>query len=268
MTARFGRRLAESFPRPGHVGSALKTLLASLAWRSMACWLTWRGKVTPSGWLYFQLVPSAPRTGAIESGLLPTMRARLTGSISPGRVGDKHNNLEVALSRRMFPTPTANDAKNASLPPSQVNRAGQPGAVMASLLPSPHANCHTGPGLHGDGGANLQTVVGLLPTPTNSMMTAADLEQAKFSAHDPRRPQYAATGSGALNPDWVGAMMMYPPGWTSLESIASDTYPTNGNPAFHVWLQRRCRTARIGSRRWGTRSCPQSPMKSSAPSKR
>lgn len=50
--------------------------------------------------------------------------------------------------------------------PTRVPRTGGNGS---SLLPSPHANCSTGPGSQGrQGGMNLQTLVAtLLPTPTS-----------------------------------------------------------------------------------------------------
>jgi len=60
-----------------------------------------------------------------------------------------------------------------------------------SLWPTPHANCHTGAGEHGDGGLNLQTAVQGYPTPSASMRTLGDLNQARFAGSDSRRPDYA-----------------------------------------------------------------------------
>ncbi len=90
------------------------------------------------------------------------------------------------------------------------------------------------------------------PTPTNSMMTTADMEQARKSGDDPKRPTYQEakklwrspgaalinpnsrvkklTGrtpqdpqvgladqvGGQLNPTWVEWLMGYPEGWTDL----------------------------------------------------
>jgi len=62
--------------------------------------------------------------------------------------------------------------------------------IGSSLWPTPHANCHTGPGEHGDGGMNLQTAVQGYPTPSASMRTLGDLNQARFAGSDPRRPDY------------------------------------------------------------------------------
>lgn len=55
--------------------------------------------------------------------------------------------------------------------------------------PTPTASNGTGPCKHGDGGADLQTAV-KYPTPTNSMMTMGDMEQARFSGNGGKRPSY------------------------------------------------------------------------------
>jgi DNA (cytosine-5)-methyltransferase 1 len=54
--------------------------------------------------------------------------------------------------------------------------------ALGKLWPTPHANCHTGAGAHGEGGENLQTTAG-----------------------------------GQLNPDWVEVMMGFPIGWTDID---------------------------------------------------
>ncbi len=97
---------------------------------------------------------------------------------------------------------------------------------------------------------------GLWPTPTNSMMTIGDLNQARFAGNNPDRPSYQEanrlatpqsrdyrTGSkkrweqgkkgirscnlndqvgGKLNPDWVEWLMDVPLGWTSLEPLSKE----------------------------------------------
>lgn len=73
-------------------------------------------------------------TGAIGGGVLPTprtcsaMAARLdtTGNLE----GNRFPNLETVIARDMLPTPTVNDSKNASLPPSQADRDGLAGAML------------------------------------------------------------------------------------------------------------------------------------------
>ena len=94
--------------------------------------------------------------------MFPTPRACMTGAVTPGRAKDKFNNLESVLAREMYPTPTSsmctiqdfeqakyhsskrpeykncyptptvNDSKNSTLPPSQVNHDNLPGALLRS----------------------------------------------------------------------------------------------------------------------------------------
>lgn len=75
----------------------------------------------------------AHATSGIGGGLLPTPR---TCSAMAARIdtlgnlrGDRFPNLETVMAR-MLPTPTTNDAKNASLPPSQAQRDGLAGQML------------------------------------------------------------------------------------------------------------------------------------------
>jgi DNA (cytosine-5)-methyltransferase 1 len=97
------------------------------------------------------------------------------------------------------------------------------------------------------------------PTPTNSMMTLQDMEQARFSGSDTRRPKYSTPTAndaknsstesqtdrgtltanlvesgikGQLSPDWVERLMGYPDGWTDIEM--DDVNMENSYPA--AWL--------------------------------
>jgi hypothetical protein len=49
------------------------------------------------------------------------------------------------------------------------------------------------------------------PTPTMSMLTAQDQEQARD--HSSERPEYE-TGGGSLNPTWTEWLMGWPLAWT------------------------------------------------------
>lgn len=129
MTAHSGRSLFELLPETGPLGSLLRMLTASSAWRSTACYLTWKRKATKSGRSYFQLAPSTPRTGATGYGLLPTMRAVL-----------------------LYPTPRASENENrqTKLTPSQMaGRRGLNLASVANLFPTPTANRRDGLQSHG-----------------------------------------------------------------------------------------------------------------------
>lgn len=63
---------------------------------------------------------------------------------------------------------------------------------------------------------NLSQDVQMFPSPTASMMTTGDMEQAKY--HSSKRPEYKEVNGGALNPQWVEWLMGFPPGWTDLDA--------------------------------------------------
>jgi len=144
MTATSGQNLVGSWTSCGPLGSLEKTLLGTSAWASTTCFLTWRDRATPAGRLLFQLAPSAPRIGETEFGLWPTPNLPNGGrSIPPGslikggltptayRGGKKYQvDLNQAVRRGLWPMPTLQDAKNATQPPSQMNRDHLPGALM------------------------------------------------------------------------------------------------------------------------------------------
>jgi hypothetical protein len=143
------------------------------------------------------------------------MRAGLTGDITPERCNDKNRNLEKALAvMRFLPTPVATIGTHGG--PNQRDSSGRPGLQMAAMM---------------------------LPTPTQSMVTYQDFEQAKY--HSSKRPEYSkillptprankpegfsSPGfrptlnqvvtcedkpvSGSLCPEFVREMMGYPEGW-------------------------------------------------------
>jgi len=76
------------------------------------------------------------RTGAKESGLWPTPNAMpATSDLGFQCSGDgrkKPNKLGWAVWQQMWPTPTVNDSKNSTLPPSQVRHDNIPGALLRS----------------------------------------------------------------------------------------------------------------------------------------
>lgn len=119
----------------------------------------------------------------------------------------------------LLPTPTANDAKNSTLPPSQRGRDSLVGFLMRQPeFPTPKAS----DGERGGRGELLALVRGKKtrqkwPTPTAS-------DSAVKSG---MRPSRATTGRttgylnetilGELNPMWVEWLMGFPAGWTDLE---------------------------------------------------
>ncbi|KKK77682.1 hypothetical protein LCGC14_2851110, partial [marine sediment metagenome] len=105
---------------------------------------------------------------------------------------------------------------------------------------------------------DLQAAALTWPTPTNSMVTMGDLEQARFSGNDPRRPEYKdaskmfptlrgqdskhssptewerenrpanyllhTTVGGQLNPGFVEWLMGVPRGWTDLTPLPAESW--------------------------------------------
>lgn len=76
----------------------------------------------------------------------------------------------------------------------------------------------------GSGGDDLATAVAKWPTPTRSMVSMADMEQARTAGNDPRRPSYSDAGTGQLNPVFVEWLMGWPIGWTDLKSLATGKF--------------------------------------------
>ncbi len=115
-----GPKCVESFGKFSRVGSWAKTFAALLVgmegWSSTKCKLTWKLKGTKSHRLYFQLVPLAHRTDAIESGLLltPTTREGVMDQEKFKARMEKYDNGTTVPNLAtqvvgMLPTPTAFD---------------------------------------------------------------------------------------------------------------------------------------------------------------
>lgn len=94
---------------------------------------------------------------------------------------------------------------------------------MVQFYPTPRASDGNSPGIHGNGGQDLRTVVaimeGLYPTPT--------AQDAKNSTLPPsQKDRDSIPGmllkegiTGKLNPQWVEWLMGYPIGWTELKDL-------------------------------------------------
>ena len=105
-------------------------LIGMEGWYSTRCRLTWKLKGTKYNRTYFQLAVSTLPTEGIGSGLLPTPVANENGNYKQLEQGIKtresgvkiHVDLYSMFRMGLLPTPTVNDMKNASLPPSQIDR--------------------------------------------------------------------------------------------------------------------------------------------------
>lgn len=196
MTATSGRKCSESFPMSGPLGLLVKTLMASSAWGSGLAFLKWRVETlneqristvseeylhekkccsssrsstilkrwgTGRSRLLFRLVASMPRTSDTGSGLwaTPTGQDGTRGN-QPARPWDTGVPLSQQVVMRMWPTPLEGDATGSR---------GSKGKDRPN-----------------EGG--LRKAVKMTPTPSASMMTMADMEQARFSGNGGKRPSY------------------------------------------------------------------------------
>ena len=200
MTAISGQKYLPLFKQNDPIGLFAKMFMDTSAWGSTKCYLTWKPKVTPANRLLFQLVPSMPRTGEIESGLWATPR---TTDVTGGprkldeqgrRISQTNPDLKfganLADQVKMWPTPTTRDYKGKSGTGRQ-ERKGHP----TDTLPN---------------------AVAMWPTPTaneDSCGTPNGKMQKMLGNH----PDVRNTGVGTLNPQWVEWLMGYPEEWTDLK---------------------------------------------------
>ena len=186
MTVTSGRKWLGLLANAGPAGSLVRTLLESSAWRSTIVSLTWKASVTKRGRLFFRLAASAPGTAESASGLWPTPTTGEGKSVGPA----ERQVIEDVMNGAPMPTchqRLRNKVMLYSTPRTEgfdagANR-GKPDSLhsFVKMLPTPHASCHTGAGTHGDGGPNLQTVIG-----------------------------------GSLNPEFVEWLQGFPIGWTEV----------------------------------------------------
>ncbi len=140
----------------------------------------------------------------------------------------------LATAVKKWPTPNATDGTKA---PKFFAR-GNPSLPQAvKTYPTPQARDGKGEFKnHTKGGRDLSSEVArggtstrrTYPTPTNSMMTVGDMEQARFAGIDPRRPSYEDANKsavlGQLNPEWVAWLMGWPIGASACEPLATDRF--------------------------------------------
>lgn len=155
-----GENLAASLARLDRVGLSLKTYLDSSVSHLTTYSPIWKVTATGASRLYIQLRLSVRPTDGNGSSLWPTATSR------------------------DWKDGTAQSCRNVPIN-GLLGRA-----VHQGNWPTPHANCHTGVGEHGEGGDNLQTAV-----------------------------------NGQLNPDWVEILMGFPIGWTDIDRNDLESWP-------------------------------------------
>lgn len=287
-----GRNIIEQSGRFNRLGSSGKMFLALLigqtGWSLNRCRLIWKLKGTKSGRLYFQLAASAHPTEEKEFGLLPTPQAMDMMQNPPrqitksGRIisNNGHNGsapLKDLAMNGLLPTPRANKVNGCDLKSENLAKRNKGNLEehvakwVTGILPTPtvmDTNCGDlekidqrrekakASSKNGNGfGVTIGELAnrGMLPTPTNSMVTYQDFEQAKY--HSSKRPEYSKillqtptaddnpakntgkrnqdglqkrafqqTGqTSQLNPRFVMEMMGFPPDWTELPFQSGET---------------------------------------------
>jgi hypothetical protein len=205
MTATYGRKFADWYLRSGPVDACLRTLLGTSTWASMTCWLTWKKSATPQGRLLFRLVPSAPRTAGIGSGLLhtPTVTANQE---SPSMVNRDPG------SWRLWGTPTSRDHKDTG-DMTNVPVNGLLGRQV--LMPTPRVEGFDA-GMHRGKPDSLHSYAKLWPTPRASENENRTTKPAPSHGNGHGKVlagEVGQTSSMKLNSAWVSRMMGYPDGW-------------------------------------------------------
>lgn len=154
MTVISGQRLLAFLPSCDRELWWLRTLVASSAWRSTMCLLTWEHKVTPAGRSYYRLRVSVPRIDGKEFGWWPTptvIDSSMSAQAKAGQKG-KHStqlshlansgrihrddwwNAPVPVLNKLMPTPTVDDANNVT------RESGQYQSLTREVMyPTPNA---------------------------------------------------------------------------------------------------------------------------------
>lgn len=232
MTATSGRKWLGLSKNCGPLGLLEKTLLESLEWHSPIFYLSWKPVGIGQGHFLFQLARSKPDTYDTEwqSWPTPTAADSYTDKMksSQQKEGSRHSvNLSDAV--KMYNTPTAQDAKNSTLPQSQIKRDSLVGDVTREMFATPQARDYrTGQASRWEDkehrSRNLNDQIAMYPTPTTgagicggtgNYQQLKKLEEKGVILENERRNMSQGNG-GQLNPYWVEWLMGFPPGWTEI----------------------------------------------------
>lgn len=234
MTAISGRKWSGLSKNSGRLGSLEKTLLESSGWRSPIFYLSWKPVDIGQGYFLFQLALSEPGTGVTgwqssdtgkETDIWPTPTAQDYKRRGPN---SRQQGLPEQVAK-MYNTPTAKDAKNCTLPLSQIKRNSLVGDVMREMFATPQArDWKTGQASRWEDrkhrSRNLNDQIAMYPTPTTgaglcggtgNYQQLKKLEAEGKITEEERRNMSRGNG-GSLNPEWVEWLMGFPPGWTDI----------------------------------------------------
>lgn len=226
MTVTSGRKLCALSKKPDPVGYLARTCLASSVWHSMTCWLRWNVRATPQRRLLYQLAPSTPHTDGIESGLWRTPSATDgDGGVMEMREGtaDKYKLRDQiqAMNQRFWPTPKAQNANAPGIHGNGGQDLQTVVAIMNGLLPTPTVNGnYNRKGASAKSGDGLATAIThLLPTPrANSGVSRTPGTGGKCLQEEVR---HLESKHGKLDPEFVEWLMGYPIGWSDCADSAT-----------------------------------------------
>jgi len=178
----------------------------------------------PSSRLLFQLVPSMPRTAETGSGLLPTMTAH--AAIGSRNTKFAQGGTPLNHSSILWSTPTVNGNHNRK---GMSKNSGDGLATAVRMWPTPCAmepekdlgkflKKRSTPRSERGGGVNpnLATAVKLWPTPASRDYRSPNKKSYSERGGGKKGEQLPNAVGGSLNPNWVEALMGYPPGWTEV----------------------------------------------------
>ena len=224
MTATSGRKWLGLSRNSGPLGLLEKMLLESSEWHSPIFYLNWKPVGIGQEHFLYQLVRSEPDISGIEWQSWPTPKASLRGDCPSER---KRRSPDLSAAVKMYNTPTAQDAKNSTLPESQMDRGSLVGAVMREMFATLQARDYrTGQVSRWEDrehrSRNLNDQIAMYPTPTTgagmcggtgNFQQLKKLEEQGVITDQERRSMSQGNG-GQLNPYWVEWLMGFPPGWT------------------------------------------------------
>lgn len=202
MTVISGRKCFELYGRYGRLSSLVRMFLDSSEWNSKIFALRWKVKVMKSNRLLFHLQASERGIKENGSGLLLTITA--SDAVMSKK---KTDNLYQTESGSIRLRNKSGGSSNAGL----VNQIRS--------LPTLKAQSANSPGIHGQGGWDVQTVIASLPT-----LSAADGKTDYMGENRNGRQENASTvlrnltggkETGLrLHPNFAEVMQGYPIGWT------------------------------------------------------
>lgn len=210
-TAISGRKCIDLLKLSNRNGCVARTLLATSRWASTLCYLTWKPRTTPGGRLLFQLAPSMPDTGVIESGLLPTPDCQNHRDGTNLRqitkdAAERGSRRGVSLHHHatMWPTPAATDYKGSVTGGSLEARRNKPEGVR---LP--------------------EQVMRMFSTPNTPRPHDSENTAGKYMPSQKQRDLITdvAMGGGQLNPVFVEWLMGFPTEWTALKPSEMQSSP-------------------------------------------